>query len=135
MGSALIFINHDAMVRVFKAQGTNVPQGMTYDTMADAALGVTIGVIVLFAVLDLVAALGSFLGWRWMFWAVLVLFGLGSIGTLTNLGYFANPDTSPVPIAEVAFSELVSLAALATFVWMLIGVIKFGPWALKRPGS
>lgn len=135
MGSTLVFINHDAMVRVLKAQGTNVPRGMTYDTMADAALGVTIGVIVFFAVLYLAAAVGSFLGWRWTFWATLVLFGLGAIGTVTNLGYFAKPDTSPVPIAGVAFSELVSLAALAMFAWMLVGAIKFGPWAMKKPGS
>lgn len=135
VASAFIFINHDAMVRVLKAQNTNIPRGMTYDTMADAALGFTIGVIVFFAVLYLVGAVGSFFGWRWMFWAALILFGLGSIGAVTNLGYFAKPDTSPLPIAAVAFSELVSLAALAMFIWMLVGVIKFGPWAMKRPGS
>jgi len=133
--SAFVFINHDTMVRVLKAQGSTLPRGMTYDSLADTAIAFAIGSVVFIAVLELIAAVGSFLRWRWLFWAAMVLFGLGAIGTVTNLGYFAKPDTSPVPIAGVAFSELVSLAALAMFVWMLIGVIKFGPWALKRPGS
>jgi hypothetical protein len=29
---------------------------------------------------------------------------------------------------------VVALASLAMFIWMLIGAIKFGPWAMKRPG-
>jgi hypothetical protein len=35
----------------------------------------------------------------------------------------------------VLISELFSIASLALFVWMLIGVIRFGPWAMKKPGT
>jgi hypothetical protein len=133
--SSLVFINHDSMVKVLKAQGTTTPRGITIDAMADAALAIAIATLVFIGILYLVAAVGSFLGWRWMFWAALVLFGLGAIGTLTNLSYFAKPSTSPVPIGAVAISELLSIASLAMFIWMLVGVIKFGPWAMKRPGS
>jgi hypothetical protein len=133
--SSLVFINHDSMVKVLKAQGTTIPQGMTIDAMANAALAIAIATLVFIGILYLVAAVGSFLGWRWMFWAALVLFGLGAIGALTNLSYFAKPSTSPVPIGAVAISELLSIASLAMFIWMLVGVIKFGPWAMKRPGS
>ena len=38
-----------------------------------------------------------------------------------------------VALARVRGPE-VALASLAVFVWMLIGVIRFGPWAMKRPG-
>jgi hypothetical protein len=133
--SSLVFINHDSMVKVLKAQGTTTPRGITIDAMADAALAIAIATLVFIGILYLVAAVGSFLGWRWIFWAALVLFGLGASGTLTNLSYFAKPSTSPVPIGAVAISELLSIASLAMFIWMLVGVIKFGPWAMKRPGS
>jgi hypothetical protein len=33
----------------------------------------------------------------------------------------------------VLVSELTSIASLAMFVWMLIGLIRFGPWAMKKP--
>jgi hypothetical protein len=31
--------------------------------------------------------------------------------------------------------EVLTLSAAAVFVWMLIGVIRYGPWAMKRPGT
>jgi len=27
------------------------------------------------------------------------------------------------------------VASLALFVWLLVGLIKFGPWAMKKPGA
>lgn len=80
-------------------------------------------------------ALGAYLRWRWMFWGALIVTGLGGIGALTNLSNFANPSRSYSPIWGVAVNELLSLASLALFVWLLVGVIKFGPWAMKRPSA
>ena len=74
-------------------------------------------------------------GWGPAFWAALVLFGLGGLGAFGNLGTLARPSTSPIPIAAVAVSELLSVASLALFVWLLVGLIKFGPWAMKKPGA
>lgn len=129
------FFNHDTFVRVLKAQGTTVPRGMSYDSMADAAIGIAIATVAFIVILYLVAAVGSFLGWRWIFWVALVLFGFDAIGAFTNLGNFARPNAQPVPVGYLVVNELVSLAGLAMFIWMLVGVIKFGPWAMKRPGS
>src|SRR5260370_39461543 len=52
----------------------------------------------------------------------------------TNIGSFANPGRSPIPITGLIISELFAVLGLATFVWMLVAGIKFGPWALKKPG-
>jgi hypothetical protein len=70
-----------------------------------------------------------------MFWVALVLFGLGGLGALTNLPTLFRPDTSPVPLPAILVSELLAILSLAVFVWMLIGVIRFGPWAMKKPGA
>jgi hypothetical protein len=78
---------------------------------------------------------GSFLAWRWMFWAVFVLCGLSTIGGLFNLRAFANVDQSPVPIVGLVVDELIALLAAGLFVWMLVGLVKYGPWAMKRPGT
>ena len=130
---AFAFINHDTMVRAIKAQGTQIPASTTIGQIADFALATTIGFIVFIALLSLVAAVGSYLGWRWMFWVALVLFGLGGIGALTNLTSLFRPETSPIPIAGLIVNELISIANLAMFVWLLVGVIKFGPWAMRKP--
>jgi hypothetical protein len=131
----VVFVNHDSMLKVIKAQGTQIPAGSSVDTVINIAIAGTIGVVVFFGVCQLVGALGSYLGWRWMFWVALVLFGLGGLGALTNVPTLVRPETSPIPLPGELVSELLSILSLATFVWMLIGVIRFGPWAMKKPGT
>lgn len=133
--TSLIFINHDSMLRAMQAQGTQFPSGTDVDTVVNVGIAFAIGVVIFIAVLELIASVGSYLGWRWMFWAALILFGFGSLGALTNLGTFARPSTSPIPIGAVAISELLSIVSLGLFVWMLVGVVKYGPWAMKKPGA
>lgn len=133
--STFVFVNHDSMLRAVRAQGTQVPAGTDIDTIVNFAIGVTYAVVIFFVVLDIVAAVGSYLGWRWMFWAALVLFGFSGLGAFTGLSSLTNPDRSPVPAAGLIVSELFSVLSLAMFVWLLVGVIKFGPWAMKRPGT
>ena len=130
----LLFVNHDSMLKAIRAQGT-VPSGTSVDTVVTFAVVSTVAVIVFFAILGLVAAAGSYLGWRWMFWVALILFGLGGLGAFANLPTLFRPDTSPVPLGGELISELLSILSLTMFVWMLIGVIKFGPWAMKKPGT
>ena len=131
--STLIFINHDSLLKVMQAQG-NLPQGTDIGQVVNIALGVVYAVLVFFAVIYLVAAIGSYLGWRWMFWAVLVLLGFGSIGAITNLGNFSRPNQTELPVWSIAVSEVFSLIALALFVWLIVGLVKYGPWAMKKPG-
>jgi len=133
--TTVLFVNHDSMLKALKAQGTQVTTDSNMDTVINIAIATTIGVVIFFAILELVGAAGSYLGWRWMFWVALVLFGLGGLGALTNLPVLFKPDTSPIPLPFELISELLSIASLAIFVWMLIGVIKFGPWAMKKPGA
>src|SRR6202171_5393913 len=133
--TSLLFINRNTMLKAIQAQGTQIPSGTSVDTIINIAIGTTIAFVVFFAICQLVGAAGSYLGWRWMFWVALVLFGLGGLGALTNLGTLFRPDTSPIPLPAVLVSELFSIASLALFVWMLIGVIRFGPWAMKKPGA
>jgi len=132
--TTIAFVNHDSVLRAIHAQGTQVPAGTNIDTVVNVTIGITYGVAIFFSLLYLVAALGSYLGWRWMFWAALVLYGLSGITVFTNIGSFANPDRSPIPVTGLIVSELFAVLGLAMFVWMLIAAIRYGPWAMKKPG-
>jgi hypothetical protein len=132
---SVIFINPTSMRRVLEAQGTSVPQGTDIDTVVGVSVFFALAVVIGISILELVAAVGSYLGWRWMFWVALVLFGLSGIGALTNIPTLLRPETSPIPLWGAVFSELFAIASLGLFVWMLIAVIKFGPWAMKKPGT
>lgn len=128
-----VYINHDSMLRVLQAQNS-IPQGTDLSTVVSVSIFFAWAVTLVFSALELVAAAGSYLGWRWVFWAALVLLGLGAIGAITNLGALRNPASSPVPTWAVAAGEVLAIASLGLFVWMLVGAIRFGPWAMKRPG-
>jgi hypothetical protein len=132
--TTLVFVNHDSMLNAVKAQGT-LPSGTDVDAAVNLAIGVTYGFVIFLAVLWLVAAVGSYLGWRWMFWAALVLYGLSAISAFTNLSSLSNPSKSPIPTPGLIVSELFSVVGLGLFVWMLVAAIKYGPWAMKKPGT
>jgi hypothetical protein len=128
-----VFVNHDSVLKAIKAQGTQIPSGTDIDTIVNFSLGITWAIVIFFAVLEVVAAIGSYMGWRWIFWVALVLFGLSGISAFTNITSLSHPDRSPVPIGGVIASEVFALCGLAMFIWMLIGVIRYGPWAMKKP--
>jgi hypothetical protein len=133
--TSALFINHDSMLRVLQSQGTSIPAGTDINTIINISIVFAWVAVALIGVIELVAALGSYLGWRWMFWVVLVVLALGAIGAFTNIGTFARPQSSPVPTWGVAISEVLSVVSLGLFIWLLIGAIKFGPWAMKKPGA
>jgi hypothetical protein len=133
--TSALFVNHDSMLKVMQAQGTQVPAGTDINTVLNISIVFTWTVVGVIAVLELVGALGSYLGWRWMFWAAMVLNGFGAIGAFTDLRTLGNPGSSPLPTWAVGVGEAFAIVSLALFVWMLIAVIRYGPWAMKRPGA
>jgi hypothetical protein len=133
--TTLVFYNHDSVVRALHAQGTAIPAGTTEDTVVNITIGFAIALAICIAIVELVGAVGSYLGWRWVFWPVLVIFGLTAIGALFGLVGFARANSSPIGIGGLVLSELLDLLGAAMFVWLLIGLIRSGPWAMKRPGT
>lgn len=132
--TSALFINHDSMLKVMQAQGTSLPAGTDINAVVSVSVVLAWIVTLVIAAVELLAAAGSYLRWRWMFWMALVLLALAAVGTLTNLNTFAHPQTSPVPTWGIAVSEVLSIVSLGLFLWTLIGAIRYGPWAMKRPG-
>jgi hypothetical protein len=135
VASVVVYYTHDAVKQTLAATGQQVPQGLTEDQFISYTIGGAIGFAVFLAVLELFGALGSLLRWRWIFWYVLVLMGLGTLSALFGLAGLFRTNTSPIPTGVQVFEEIIALGAAGMFIWMLVGVIKYGPWAMKKPGA
>jgi hypothetical protein len=94
-----------------------------------AVIGVAVCVIVI---------IGALKRWTWMYYVVLVLLGFSTISLPLNfINVFAGPAMSAaqgfsLPSWTYWLSVVVSIPAAAIFVWMLVAVIKRGPWAMTR---
>src|SRR4029077_5267142 len=130
----IAFVNHDSVLRALQAQGTQVPAGTDINTLINISIGVTWAVVIGFGLVQALAAIGSFLGWRWMFWGALAPCCRGARGAIINIACLPSADRSTLPAGALIWNELVAIANLAMFIWMLVGVVKYGPWAMKRPG-
>ncbi len=128
VASTLLTVNHDSVLSGLRQAGSQIPEGMTEDQFVTIGL-VTVYVIVsLVAVGELCGAAAAFFGWRWAYWVLLVVMGFFSLGAVFGLVSFARS-------VDAAIGELLSLLNVAIFVWMIVAVAKFGPWAMKRPGT
>ena len=129
-----IFVNHDTSLKAILAQNQQYPAGTDIEDVVNTVLLITYVAAVFFGLLYLFIAAGSYLRWRWMFWVALIAFGLGGLGTFTNLGALAKPSQSPFPIAALIIDEIGGIVSLGMFIWMLIALIRRGPWAMRKPG-
>jgi multisubunit Na+/H+ antiporter MnhB subunit len=68
--------------------------------------------------------------WTWLFYADLVILGLSGIGVLTNLYGLARGSAGPP--ALLVPNLVLSAAALALFVWMLMTRLRGGVWASRK---
>ncbi|MDQ6790586.1 MAG: hypothetical protein M3075_08030 [Candidatus Dormibacteraeota bacterium] len=129
-----LFLTAANMERVLRASNANlggdqVSQAVNFSILAAWA------VVIVLAVVSLLLAVGSFLGWRWVFWVALVWLALNSVGVLSNLNALANSGTQVEPAGVEVGSLLLSLVALGLFIWFVVALVRYGPWAMKKPGA
>ena len=127
-----LFLNPATTERAFR---TSVPDASAEQVQQAVTVTVLLGwsFLLVVSVISLVVAVGSYRGWRWAFWGALVWLGLNSIGILTNLSTLTRSGTPPQPPVATLGSLLLSIAALALFVWLLVAAIRHGPWAMRKP--
>lgn len=105
-------------------------------TMTSVMTGALWVAAVVGVAISAVIVIGALKRWTWMFYVVLVLLGLGAISLPFNLvGAITGASTiSPyaLPGWITWISVLVGIPGAALFVWMLVAVIRYGPWAMTR---
>jgi len=84
-----------------------------------------------------VIVIGALARWTWMFWAVLVLLGLGALGLPINLYSALSGSTSSgslygLPAWTYWLSVAVGIPGAALFTWMLVALVRHGPWATTK---
>jgi len=83
-----------------------------------------------------VVVIGALLRWTWLFYVVLVLLGLSTLSLPVNVAsaLFGSSALSQYgfPSSFYWISVVIGIPAAALFVWMLIGAIRFGPWAMAK---
>ena len=86
-----------------------------------------------------VIVIGAWKKWRWVYYAVLVLLGVTVLllptyllqTLMADLLFKLSVVTPPAWFNILSF--VAGLPAVALFVWMLVALIKRGPWAMRRP--
>jgi hypothetical protein len=129
-----LFLTAANMERVLRASNANLG-GDQVSQAVNLSILAAWAVVIVLAVVSLLLAVGSFLGWRWVFWVALVWLALNSVGVLSNLNALANSGTQVEPAAAVVGSLLLSLVALGLFIWFVVALVRYGPWAMRKPGA
>lgn len=92
-----------------------------------AALGIVVCIVVI---------IGALNRWTWLFYFQLVFYGLSAVGLPFNLiGAVTGSMSSNVYGGSLAFGWLsvaAGILATALFVWMMIAVFRYGPWATVK---
>jgi hypothetical protein len=102
---------------------------MAVGLWASAVIGVVISVVII---------VGAFKRWTWMYYVVLVLLGFSTISLPLNItNIFVGPSMAAaqgfnLPSWTYWIAVVISIPAAALFVWMIIALIKRGPWAMTR---
>jgi hypothetical protein len=96
--------------------------------LAAAVIGVAICAVIV---------IGSLMRWTWMFWAVLVFLGLGALGLPINLysalaGSTYAGNLYGLPSWTYWLSVGVGIPGAALFIWMLVALVRYGPWATTK---
>jgi hypothetical protein len=114
-----------------------LPPGFTdlMSSIMTASIWVSAIVVVAVYVVIIVGALNR---WTWMFYVVLILLGFSAISLPLNIiNVFTAPSMSAaqgfsLPSWVYVLSVVLSIPATALFVWMLVALVKRGPWGMTR---
>jgi uncharacterized membrane protein len=87
--------------------------------------------------LALLVIVGALKRWTWIFYAVLILLGFGAVSEPFNLlnlstGSFSSTYRYTPPTSLYVLGLVSWVPSTALFVWMLVAVVKRGPWAMRK---
>jgi hypothetical protein len=116
--------------------GEGPPPGFT-DMMNSIMTGSLWLGAILGLVIAIVAILGAIKRWTWAYYVILVLLGFTLLGTVFNLinlvagGALTARQPQPPEFIQIA-AYIFGAIDTVLFVWMLVALVRRGPWAMKR---
>ncbi|HEY1456278.1 MAG TPA: hypothetical protein VGG31_07260 [Candidatus Dormibacteraeota bacterium] len=117
------------------------PAGFT-DTMSSVMGGVLwFSAVVGFAIC-VFAVVAVTRRWTWAFYVLLVLFGLGTLSLPTDIIYLSGGSSISsvnggftMPTWTYQIGIISGALDAAIFTWMLVSLVKRGPWGMARPAG
>jgi hypothetical protein len=137
MGSAMNQVMNQVIQRQEATSVEPPPPGFA-DAMSSMMTGVFWVSAIIGVAIAVVAIVAAIRRWTWAYYAILVLLGLGLLGLPINLvnaasgGSLNTMQGYSLPMWSLWFSIGAGLVSGALFVWMLVALVRFGPWAMKR---
>ena len=116
--------------------GQGPPPGFTDMMTSIATTSIWLGAIIGLAI-TIVAIIAAIQRWTWAYYAILVLLGFTLLGTVFNGinlaagGALTASQPQPPQFTRIA-SYVFGAIDTALFVWMLVALIRRGPWAMRR---
>jgi hypothetical protein len=101
--------------------------------MMTATLWFVVFIVIALAV---VVVIGALRRWTWMFYTVLVLLGLSTLSVPFNIIAAVSGSSGlnvySLPSWLYWLSVGIGIVLAALFVFMLVAVVRYGPWAMAR---
>ena len=101
----------------------------------------SVALTVAFAIVwSLLVLIGTLRRWTWLYWLLMITAGLSVLGLpqqvleLFGVGISGGPG-QPVfllPLPSALLGVVLGLAELAIFIWMIVALRRFGPWACRK---
>jgi hypothetical protein len=109
-------------------------QGLTPDQLkqiVDFSVNIGLGISVVIGLIFVAFGVMTLLRrWNWLFYADLVIFGLGGLGVFTGLFGLARGTSGPPGLAIP--SLVLSAVELGLFIWMLVTRIRGSVWGARK---
>ena len=139
MGGVMTQVMNESIQRQqqLNPEATPLPPDFT-NTMTTMISGVMWVAAIFTFVIYAAGLVGVIKRWTWIFYAILVLFGLGLIGLPINIlnavtgQMFTGGQGLNLPSWFLYTGILIGLVQAGIFVWMLVALVRFGPWAMRR---
>jgi hypothetical protein len=113
------------------------PPAAFNDMMSSILVGSLWAGAILGLAITVVAVVGAIRRWTWAYYVILVLLGFTLLGTVFNLiniaagGSLTARQPQPPEVTKVV-SYVFEPVDAALFVWMLVALVRRGPWAMRR---
>jgi hypothetical protein len=142
MGGPMSQAMNQSIQRQQQLYPTVSPPPVEFTNVMTSMVGGILWVSALFGlVIAILVVVGALQRWTWMYYVVLVLLGFGAISlpvdVVDALGGSAISGASGFSLpAWTYWLGLVSaIPSTALFVWMLVALVKRGPWAMRKVSS
>jgi hypothetical protein len=139
MGGPMSQAMNQSIQRQQQLYPTVSPPPVEFTNMMTSMVGGMLWVSAVFGLaIAIVVVIGALKRWTWMYYAVLVLLGFGAISlpvdVVDALGGSAVSAASGFNLPGWTYSLGLASAipSTALFIWMLVALIKRGPWAMRK---